>query len=224
MDPRFAHVTDWIFDLDNCLYPASTGLFELIDERMGAFIQRLLDCDPVEAKRVQKAHFHAHGTTLAGLMREHRVDPHEFLEDVHAIPLDRMSTGRPAGSKSRPPAGAQADLHQRRRALCPPGARRARRRRAFRRNARHSRRRAAAQARRAWLSVAAGPVRHRSRARGDGRGHGAEPQTREKAGDDHGVGRQWLRTRQSRPPSRLYRPHHRRRRRMAGRDAWRRTE
>jgi putative hydrolase of the HAD superfamily len=90
MDPRFAHIRDWIFDLDNCLYPASTGLFSLIDERMGAYIQRLLNCDPAEAKRVQKQHFHQHGTTLAGLMQEHAIDPHEFLEDVHDIPLDRV--------------------------------------------------------------------------------------------------------------------------------------
>ncbi|CAA9512758.1 MAG: Pyridoxal-5'-phosphate phosphatase, Alphaproteobacterial type [uncultured Sphingomonas sp.] len=90
MDPRFAHIRDWIFDLDNCLYPASTGLFALIDQRMGAYIQRLLDCDPVEARRVQKAHFHRHGTTLAGLMTEHKIDPHEFLQDVHDIPLDRV--------------------------------------------------------------------------------------------------------------------------------------
>jgi len=91
MDPRFAHVTDWIFDLDNCLYPASTRLFDLIDARMGAYIERLLDCDPVEARRVQKAHFHEHGTTLAGLMKQHGVDPHDFLEDVHAIELDRIA-------------------------------------------------------------------------------------------------------------------------------------
>jgi putative hydrolase of the HAD superfamily len=90
MDPRFAHIDSWIFDLDNTLYPASTGLFSLIDERMGAYIERLLDCDPVEAKRVQKAHFHEHGTTLAGLMKSHAVDPHAFLADVHAIPLDRV--------------------------------------------------------------------------------------------------------------------------------------
>jgi putative hydrolase of the HAD superfamily len=89
--PLFGHITDWVFDLDNCLYPASTGLFDLIDRRMGAYIERLLDCDPVEAKRIQKAHFHTHGTTLAGLMREHQVDPHHFLEDVHAIPLDRVA-------------------------------------------------------------------------------------------------------------------------------------
>jgi putative hydrolase of the HAD superfamily len=90
MDPHLAHIRDWIFDLDNCLYPASTGLFALIDERMGAYIQRLLDCDPTEAKRVQKAHFHEHGTTLAGLMKEHGIDPTDFLEDVHDIPLDKV--------------------------------------------------------------------------------------------------------------------------------------
>jgi putative hydrolase of the HAD superfamily len=90
MNPRFADIRDWIFDLDNCLYPASAGLFDLIDERMSAYIQRLLDCDPIEAKRVQKAHFHEHGTTLAGLMKDHGVDPHHFLEDVHDIALDRV--------------------------------------------------------------------------------------------------------------------------------------
>jgi putative hydrolase of the HAD superfamily len=97
MDPRFAHIRDWIFDLDNCLYPASTGLFALIDERMGAYIQRLLDCDPVEARRVQKAHFHEHGTTLAGLMKEHGVDPHDFLDDVHDIALDRVQCDQRLG-------------------------------------------------------------------------------------------------------------------------------
>ena len=88
--PQLRHVDDWIFDLDNCLYPASTRLFALIDQRMGAYIQRLLDCDAEEARRVQKEHFHAHGTTLAGLMRCQEVDPHDFLADVHSIPLDRV--------------------------------------------------------------------------------------------------------------------------------------
>jgi putative hydrolase of the HAD superfamily len=98
MDRRFAHIRDWIFDLDNCLYPASTGLFSLIDERMGAYIERLLGCDAQEAKRVQKAHFHTHGTTLAGLMKEHHVDPHHFLADVHDIPLDRVTADERLGA------------------------------------------------------------------------------------------------------------------------------
>ena len=93
MDPRFSHIRDWIFDLDNCLYPASTGLFALIDERMTAYIERLLDVGPEEARRVQKHHFHTHGTTLAGLIKEHEVDPHHFLEDVHDVLFDRVTRG-----------------------------------------------------------------------------------------------------------------------------------
>jgi putative hydrolase of the HAD superfamily len=97
MDPHFRHIHDWIFDLDNCLYPASSGLFSLIDERMGAYIQRLLGCSPDEAKVVQKSHFHEHGTTLAGLMKHHEIDPHDFLDDVHDIPLDRITLNEPLG-------------------------------------------------------------------------------------------------------------------------------
>ena len=91
MDPRFSHVRDWIFALDNCLYPADSRLFELIDERMTAYIQRLLDVDSIEARRIQKMHFHGSGTTLAGLMKHHNVDPHHFMGDVHDIPLDRVA-------------------------------------------------------------------------------------------------------------------------------------
>ena len=91
MDPRFAHIDCWIFDLDNCLYPASCDLFSLIDARMTAYVERLVGCDAVEARRIQKAHFHDHGTTLAGLMASHGVDPHEFLDFVHDIDLSRLT-------------------------------------------------------------------------------------------------------------------------------------
>ena len=91
MNPRLAHVESWIFDLDNSLYSPSCNLFELIDIRMGEFIQGLVGCDPVEARRVQKQHFLEHGTTLAGLMRNHGIDPHEFLDFVHDIDLARLT-------------------------------------------------------------------------------------------------------------------------------------
>ncbi len=91
MLPALRHIDCWIFDLDNCLYPASTNLFELIDIRMGQYISRLLGVDRAEARRVQKGYFHEHGTTLAGLMRTHGVDPHEFLDFVHDIDLARVT-------------------------------------------------------------------------------------------------------------------------------------
>lgn len=86
-----AHVESWIFDLDNSLYPASSDLFALIDIRMGDYIQRLFGVDAAEARRVQKNYFHAHGTTLAGLMATHGIDPHDFLDFVHDIDLARLS-------------------------------------------------------------------------------------------------------------------------------------
>jgi len=85
------HVDDWIFDLDNTLYPASARLFDLIDQRMSAYVARILACDPSEARRIQKQYFRDHGTTLAGLMMHHGVDPDDFLADVHDVPLERLS-------------------------------------------------------------------------------------------------------------------------------------
>ena len=65
---RLAHIRNWIFDLDNTLYPASANLFSQVDARMTGFIQDLLGLDHDEARRVQKGYFHNHGTTLSGLM------------------------------------------------------------------------------------------------------------------------------------------------------------
>ena len=91
MLPALRHIDSWIFDLDNSLYPASANLFALIDERMGLYIQRLVGCDHVEARRVQKSYFHEHGTTLAGLMKAHGSDPREFRDFVHDIDLARIA-------------------------------------------------------------------------------------------------------------------------------------
>ncbi len=42
-DPaRFAHVTDWVFDLDNTLYPHHSNLFSQIDVKMTAYVSELL--------------------------------------------------------------------------------------------------------------------------------------------------------------------------------------
>lgn len=86
-----AHVDCWIFDLDNTLYPPSTRLFDQIDVRMGTYIADLLGCDAQEARRVQKLYFHDHGTTLSGLMHNHGVNPHHFLNFVHDIDMSPLA-------------------------------------------------------------------------------------------------------------------------------------
>src|SRR5271166_2612364 len=81
----------WIFDLDNTLYPAECNLFAEIDRRMSKFIQDLLGLDPAAARKVQKALYYEHGTTLAGLMAEHSVKPDDFMDYVHDIDLAPVS-------------------------------------------------------------------------------------------------------------------------------------
>lgn len=87
---QLSHIRNWIFDLDNTLYPASAGLFNHIDERMGSFVADLIGCETTEAQAIQKAYFFEHGTTLAGLMAEHDVDPHAFLHYVHDIDMSAL--------------------------------------------------------------------------------------------------------------------------------------
>lgn len=88
MSSALRHIDSWIFDLDNTLYPAHSSLFPQIDARMGLYIQRLLGVDGAEAHRIQKGLFHSHGMTLPGLMTLYDVDPHHFLDDVHAVDLE----------------------------------------------------------------------------------------------------------------------------------------
>ena len=81
----FAHVTDWVFDLDNTLYPHHIDLFAQIDRNMTAYVANLLGLEHDQAKALQKKYYYDHGTTLAGLMMHHDIDPHDFLEAAHEI-------------------------------------------------------------------------------------------------------------------------------------------
>lgn len=85
MPGRFSHVTTWVFDLDNTLYPPSAGLFSQIRLRMTRWVMDALGVDRAEADRLRHHYWVTYGTTLAGLMAEHGVDPGPYLDEVHDI-------------------------------------------------------------------------------------------------------------------------------------------
>ena len=87
----FSHVDAWVFDLDNTLYPPSARLFDLIEVRMTAWVMRELRVDRAEADRLRQKYWRDHGTTLAGLMRLHDVDPAPYLQDVHDISMESLT-------------------------------------------------------------------------------------------------------------------------------------
>lgn len=83
----FGQVEVWVFDLDNTLYPASCDLFSQVDQRMSAYIAKSLGVPREHARHLQKAYYRQFGTTLAGLMKVHKLPPGPFLEYVHDIDL-----------------------------------------------------------------------------------------------------------------------------------------
>ena len=85
------HVDTWIFDLDNTLYPMTGQVGAQMDARISAYVQRVSGLEPDAAYALQKRYLREHGTTLAGLMAHHAVDPYAYLEDVHDVSLDSVS-------------------------------------------------------------------------------------------------------------------------------------
>ena len=78
-------INTWIFDLDNTLYSADSGIFQQVHKLMGEFIAKNLNMELSEAKKLQSKYYKQHGTTLRGMMDNHGVDPDYFLEEVHRL-------------------------------------------------------------------------------------------------------------------------------------------
>lgn len=81
----FSHVAYWVFDLDNTLYPPSARLFDQIEVRMTRWVMEALKVDQARADHLRRHYWATYGTTLAGLMAEHDMDPGPYLTDVHDI-------------------------------------------------------------------------------------------------------------------------------------------
>lgn len=80
-----SHVTDWVFDLDNTLYPRTCNLFAQIDVRITQYVMGVTSLPFEDARALQKQYYRDFGTTLNGLMQRHTIDPDDFLLQVHAI-------------------------------------------------------------------------------------------------------------------------------------------
>jgi putative hydrolase of the HAD superfamily len=82
---RFGHVTTWVFDLDNTLYPPDSGIWPKINERITLFLIDLFGLDGQSARALHQHYYTRHGTTLRGLIEENIDEAERFLEFVHDI-------------------------------------------------------------------------------------------------------------------------------------------
>jgi putative hydrolase of the HAD superfamily len=89
-----ACVETWVFDLDNTLYPPSMRLFDQIEVRMTNWVMTRLNLNRESADHLRRHYWDTYGTTLAGLMREHAVEPWDYLSDVHDIDFSPLRPDR----------------------------------------------------------------------------------------------------------------------------------
>ncbi len=80
-------LTTIFFDLDDTLYPASSGLWPIIRNRIGAYMVERLGIPEKEMPFIRKQLFEEYGTTLRGLQLTCQVDVPDFLAYVHDVNL-----------------------------------------------------------------------------------------------------------------------------------------
>ncbi len=115
--------TTIFFDLDDTLYPNSTGLWKAIKERMNLYMVERMGLPEKDVPAMREQYFKMYGTTLRGLQARHQVDTDDFLAYVHAVPIENYLTPNPtqreviASLPSRKLIFTNADINHARRVL-----------------------------------------------------------------------------------------------------------
>lgn len=79
--------TTIFFDLDDTLYPASSGLWNVLKTRMSDYMREQMSIPENEIGRLREKYFREYGTTLRGLQANHKIDVQDYLAYVHDAPL-----------------------------------------------------------------------------------------------------------------------------------------
>ena len=82
--------TTLFLDLDDTLYPHTSGLWEAVGGRIQSYIEVKLNIGAEDASHLRAQYLAQFGTTLNGLMHNHQIDPMEYLNYVHDVPVENL--------------------------------------------------------------------------------------------------------------------------------------
>ncbi len=77
-------------DLDDTLYPGTSGVWQAIGVRIREYMIQRVGIPLDDADRLRGSYLETYGTTLNGLVANFHVDPHDYLDFVHDIPVEEM--------------------------------------------------------------------------------------------------------------------------------------
>ncbi len=85
------------FDIDNCLYPKSYKIHELMGGLIDEYFMTHLSLNKDDATYLHQRYYKDYGLAIEGLVRHHKIDPLEYNEKVDdALPLDDIIKPNPA--------------------------------------------------------------------------------------------------------------------------------
>ena len=87
--------TTLLIDLDETVYPSSSGVWDAISVRMEQYMHERMNLPLEDIPSLRKHLYQKYGTTLHGLQITYQVDERDFLNFVHNVPLDGLLTPDP---------------------------------------------------------------------------------------------------------------------------------
>ncbi|HEY4942705.1 MAG TPA: pyrimidine 5'-nucleotidase [Rhizomicrobium sp.] len=88
--PDFGQAEAWIFDLDHTLYTTNAAEQAEMEERICRYVQHHFGLPRDQAWEIQKSYLRDYGSTLAGMISNHHLDPdayHDEVNDLEALAL-----------------------------------------------------------------------------------------------------------------------------------------
>lgn len=93
---HFTRITTLFIDLDDTVYPNTSGLWPLMGERMDLYMRERMHFASHDIPALRRRLYSTYGTTLRGLETEFHVDTLDFLAFVHDVPLREFISPDPA--------------------------------------------------------------------------------------------------------------------------------
>ncbi len=84
------------FDIDNCLYPRSYKIQDLMGDLIDKYFITHLSLTIEDARELHMRYYKDYGLAIEGLVRHHKIDPLEYNAQVDdALPLDEIIKPNP---------------------------------------------------------------------------------------------------------------------------------
>jgi putative hydrolase of the HAD superfamily len=83
-------ITTLFIDVDDTLYSPSTGIWGAIGARIDLYMVERLHLPPDQVAILRRRLFQTYGTTLRGLVITMHIDPVDYLDFVHDVPVAQI--------------------------------------------------------------------------------------------------------------------------------------